>query len=199
MNDDARRKRETAIFRAAYDLLALHGYAGTSMLRVAKAARASNETLYRWYGDKDGLFKAMVRANAAETRRILGEALTRQDDPWATLEDAAPVFLRMILGDDAVLLNRVAAADPSGTLGAGISAGGRSEIMPLLNQTMQCICAGTACDPGDAADWFLGLLVGDLQTRRIIAACPALSEPEIRARCGKALTVLHRLIHSPQP
>ena len=62
VDDEARQRREAAIHAAAYALLAEHGYGGTSMLRVARAARASNETLYRWYGGKDGLFTAMVRA-----------------------------------------------------------------------------------------------------------------------------------------
>lgn len=199
MDDEARQKRQVEIYEAAYDLLAQHGYGGTSMLRIAKAAKASNETLYRWYGDKDGLFKEMVRANAAETRRMLSEALDRQDDPWTTLEGVAPVFLRMILGERAVLLNRAAAADASGVLGATISAGGRNEIMPLLGQMMQHICDGRDCDPKDATDWFFSLLIGDLQIKRIINECPALSEQEIRSRCSRTLSVFQRLIDRPEP
>ena len=194
MDDNAKRKREAEIYSAAYGLLARHGYGGASMLRIAKAAKASNETLYRWYGDKDGLFKAMVRDNAAETRRILSESLGCQGDPWASLEGLAPVFLRMILGEKAILLNRAAAADPSGALGAAISAGGRNEVMPLLNQLMQRICAGTTCEPDDAADWFVTLLVGDLQIKRVISDRDAPSEQEIEKRCSKTLMVLRRLI-----
>lgn len=194
MDEKARRKREAEIYRAAYDLLAQHGYGGASMLRIAKAAKASNETLYRWYGDKDGLFKAMVRDNAAETRRMLIQALDSGNDPWTTLENVAPIFLRMILGEQAILLNRAAAADPSGALGATISAGGRNEIMPLLDQLMQRICGSTACDPREAADWFISLLVGDLQIKRIINERPVLSEQEIGNRCAKTLSTLRRLI-----
>ena len=47
MRDEKRRERHEAIAAAAYEALAEHGYGGASMLRVAKAARASNETLYR--------------------------------------------------------------------------------------------------------------------------------------------------------
>lgn len=198
MDDDTRRKRENEIFRIAYDLLAKHGYGGTSMLRIAKAAKASNETLYRWYGDKDGLFKAMVRDNAAETRRILSEALSGSDDPWGTLRSVAPVFLAMILGEKAVLLNRAAAADPSGALGAAISGGGRNEVMPLLSELMQRVCSGTGCDPKEATDWFLGLLVGDLQIRRVISERDILSKQEIETRCGASLAAFRRLLGNRQ-
>ncbi|WP_346895466.1 TetR/AcrR family transcriptional regulator [uncultured Roseibium sp.] len=194
MNEDEKQERHSAISRAAYALLAEHGYAGASMLRIARAAKASNETLYRWYGNKDGLFRAMVEDNAAETRRLLGEALKGQDDPRAALERVAPVFLAMLLGDKAVLLNRAAAADPTGKLGAAISAGGRGQVMPLLDQLMQRICADTGIPSSEASGWFLGLLIGDLQVRRIIHDCPAPSPEEIECRCKKALQAFDRLI-----
>lgn len=194
MDEDARQRREAAIHAAAYRLLAAHGYGGTSMLRVARAAQASNETLYRWYGDKDGLFTAMVRENAAETRRLLEEAVGEAGDPWETLAAVAPVFLRMILGDRAVLLNRAAAADPGGALGAALSTGGRNEVMPLLTQLTRRLCEGTGCDPEEVTGWFLGLLIGDLQVRRIIHDCPVPSEQMIAERCARGLATLRRMI-----
>ena len=198
MDDGTRRKREVEIYEAAYELLSQNGYGGASMLRIAKAAKASNETLYRWYGDKDGLFKAMVRDNAAETRRMLDEALSSRNDPWATLESLAPVFLRMILGEKAILLNRAAAADPSGALGAAISGGGRNEVMPLLDELMRRLCLDTGSNPKDATDWFLSLLVGDLQIRRVIHERSALSERDIDNRCKAGLAAFRRLLGSSQ-
>ncbi len=194
MTDNSRQQRETEIYAAAYALLAQHGYGGTSMLRVAKAAKASNETLYRWYGDKDGLFTAMVRANAAETHALLAAALEENAEPWSALGAVAPVFMRMILGDQAVLLNRAAAADPGGALGAAISAGGRASIMPLMAQLVQRICAGSTVDAAEASEWFLAHLIGDLQVRRIIHDCNAPTGPEIAARSARALALLRRLI-----
>lgn len=198
MDDGTRRKREVEIYEAAYELLSQNGYGGASMLRIAKAAKASNETLYRWYGDKDGLFKAMVRENAAETRRLLDEALSSRTDPWTTLESIAPVFLRMILGEKAILLNRAAAADPSGALGAAISGGGRNEVMPLLDELMRRLCLDTGSNPKDATDWFLSLLVGDLQIRRVIHERSALSERDIDNRCKAGLAAFRRLLGSSQ-
>ena len=61
MRSEKKQARHEAITKAAYAQLAKNGYDGTSMLSIAKAAKASNETLYRWYGDKQGLFAAMVR------------------------------------------------------------------------------------------------------------------------------------------
>ena len=194
MRDEGRQKRHEEIAAAAYRLLASHGYGGTTMLRVAKAARASNETLYRWYGDKDGLFLEMVRDNAAATQTLLREALARDDPPAQILAQFAPVLLRMLLGERAILLNRAAAADPTGRLGAAISAGGRDTIQPLLARVMEGLCKGSGTDPAQAAQWFLALLIGDQQIRRVIGELPPPDAEQIAGRCQLALLGVFRLI-----
>lgn len=64
-------ERRRRIEAAAYDVLAEVGYRSASILAVARRARASNETLYQWYGNKQGLFLALVEANAANIRALL--------------------------------------------------------------------------------------------------------------------------------
>lgn len=200
MDEETRQRRETAIFEAAYVLLAEHGYGGTSMLRVARAAKASNETLYRWYGDKDGLFSAMVRDNAARTRQMLEAALEGGGGAWETLDAVAPVFLAMLLGDRAILLNRAAAADASGALGAALVAGGREAVMPLLVRLMLRLPGSSTEGVARlAAEQFLGLLVGDLQIRRVIGQLPAPSDDEITERCRRAIEALRILLESGAP
>ena len=194
MRDEARTKRAEEIEAAAYRLLEERGYDGLSMQAVAKAAKASNETLYRWYGDKDGLFLAMVRDNAAAIRDQLERALASDAPPLEALSQLGPVFLRMLLGERAILLNRAAAADPSGQLGAAISSGGRGEIQPLLARVMAGLCRDTGHDPAQAVEEYLGLLIGDQQIRRVIGEVPVPSEAEIARRSSHALTALVRLI-----
>jgi AcrR family transcriptional regulator len=81
MREENRNERRDAIEAAAYELLATKGYLGTSMLAVARKAKASNETLYRWYGDKQGLFRSMVERNAEAVRRSLEAALAAEGLP----------------------------------------------------------------------------------------------------------------------
>ncbi len=75
MRKSARAERARQIEETAYALLDQHGLEGLSIQALAKAARASNETLYRWYGDKTGLFKALVVRNAEEVRTLLEQGL----------------------------------------------------------------------------------------------------------------------------
>lgn len=193
MREETRKQRHEAIAAAAYALLAQKGYDGASMLSIAKAAKASNETLYRWYGDKQGLFTALVRENAAETEALLTQAIEEAAAPMDALAQVAPVFLTMLLGDRAILLNRAAAAEPTGQLGAALSAGGRDVVQPLF---MRLIGAATQTQDAQAAQltgWFLGLLIGDLQIKRVIGVQGPLTPDEIAQRAAVALKAFHRL------
>ncbi|WP_411892626.1 hypothetical protein [Yoonia sp. SDW83-1] len=58
-------------------------------------------------------------------RQALEHHLNMQDDPIKTLRHIGPILLDLLLGARAVTLNRAAAADLSGELGAFISQQGR--------------------------------------------------------------------------
>jgi len=193
VKEEKRKTRHAAISVAAYHLLETKGYNGASMLSIAKAAHASNETLYLWYGDKKGLFEQLVKDNAAETKQMLETALLGQDDALETLTVVAVVFLTMLLGDKAILLNRAAAADPSGELGAVISVGGRDAVQPLFETLMQRLAQGHEASAKQLTGWFLGALIGDLQIRRIIGVEKAPCETEIKKRVTTALSALSKL------
>lgn len=194
-DDDGRSGREASIFEAAYGLVAERGYAATSMLAIAKAARASNETLYRWYGDKRGLFARMVEENARATRARLEAALAPGGDPLECLREAAPILLAMLLGERAISLNRAAAADETGELGRALAANGREAVVPLLGVLLAgAMEAGMirAPSPQQAAEWYVALLVGDLQVRRVNRVLAEPSADEIAARTDAAFPAFLR-------
>ncbi|MCV0396176.1 MAG: TetR/AcrR family transcriptional regulator [Rhizobiaceae bacterium] len=196
MRDDMKAARQERIEEAAYRLVRSRGYSGVSMLAIAREARASNETLYRWYGDKRGLFKAMVETNARRTPAALDRAISEGADPLTTLSEVGPVLLAMLLGERAVLLNRAAAADETGELGETIAAGGREAVFPMIEALMgKGMEAGTLAAPsaGAAAEWFLALLIGDQQIRRVIGAMPEPSPADIETRAAAAMTAFRRL------
>ncbi|MGC1495361.1 MAG: TetR/AcrR family transcriptional regulator [Sulfitobacter sp.] len=190
MRSEKRDARMREIETAAYAVMAQHGYDGTSMLAVAKVAKASNETMYRWYGDKVGLFESMVQANAAEVQTSLAAMVATASPPLETLRRIAPVLLTMLLGDRAIALNTAAASDPSGTLGKAIAKGGRDTVLPLLEKLMtDSINDGSLVPPrhGDIAALFMHLLVGDQQIRRVIGTMAA---PSVRAIEMQASTAM---------
>jgi AcrR family transcriptional regulator len=187
-NKDARMAEIEA---TAYNLLAQQGYENISMLKIAKAAKASNETLYNWYGDKKGLFAAMIRKNASQTADEIEAALARSDDAEPALRVAAQTLLTMLTSDNAIALNRAAAGDPTGELGEVLNKEGRQSVapkfLPLLTQL------STTSTAERALYVFLSVLIGDWQIRRVIGVMSQPTAAEITARVEMALSTLKQL------
>lgn len=190
MRDDKKQERHAQIATAAYELLATKGYAGSSMLAVAKRAKASNETLYRWYGSKSGLFSALIEDNARITRDLLSDHATRNADPRSTLDALGPALYALLTSERAIALNRAAAADPTGELGLAIGKAGRDTVGPMIGDLMV-----RAKDAGlitfdtiqQAVRAYLDILVGDHQIRRAIGTLSPPSSDEIKLRANMAL------------
>ncbi|MBO6638680.1 MAG: TetR/AcrR family transcriptional regulator [Roseitalea sp.] len=198
MGDYADRRR-TAIEDAAFALLIEKGYKATSMLEVARRAGASNETLYKWYGNKQGLFAALVEANARTVAELLRARLGSADaDPLETLVAVGPLLLDLVTGERAIALNRAAVGDvhDTATLGKALAASGRETVVPLLADLL-----GRARDTGSlafdaprpVAETYVALLIGDVQIRRATGAIGPLTDDEIRARSERAVSLLCRL------
>ena len=178
MRDENRRKRQQMIFAATYRLLAEKGYKGTSMLAVAKVAGASNETMYNWFGNKQGLLAAMIKDNAAGARNVILDgfpsgAVINIEELARVLEDFGDSLLQMLTGERAVALNRAAAADVSegNALGPLLAENGRETVVQLLLQFFeQAIVAGLFQnhDSREMTEIYLALLLGDVQIRRVI-------------------------------
>lgn len=191
MREEKRAAKRAMIAEAAYALIEERGYAGTSMLAVAKAAKASNETLYNWYGDKQGLFRALVEANADEVAEALA-LIDEEQPPLATLKEVGAQLLLMLLGERAVALNRAAAADPTGELGQALAQGGRARVAPLISRLLaqagdSDMLSGA---PQDLAETYFTLLIGDAQIRRVTHVTTSPSQAECASRASRAVAQL---------
>lgn len=191
MRQETQAARRKEIQQAALALLVQNGYAATTMASVAKSAGASLQTLYRWYGDKPGLFRAMVHANIEDLRDALVMSGDVSDNPLATLRKFGARLIAVLASEEVVALNRAAAADPSGDLGRIIGEAGRGSIAPQLTdlfaRTMQ------SDDPALMTEIYLGLLLGDLQIRRVIGRTPPPDAAEAQQRSDRAFEMLYRL------
>ena len=184
MTPDARKQREAQITDAAYAVMEEKGFAGLSMLAVAKRAKASNETLYRWYGDKTGLFRALITGNAARVSETLDVVLMRGGEADQVLDEVGRALLDMLLSPRAIALNRAAASDASNTLGAALAEAGRGSVMPRLVQLFSRLKARgrITTSAAEAAALWVDLLVGDWQLRCVTGAMDA---PDAEARATR--------------
>jgi len=195
MGDYAGRRR-AAIEEAAFAVLLEKGYKAASILEIARRAGASNETLYKWYGNKQGLFAALVEANARTVAELLRARLQGEAaDPIETLRDVGPLLLELVTGERAVALNRAAVGDvhDTATLGPALARAGRETVVPLIGSILEKARRAGAIDHGDdepVAETYIALLIGDLQIRRALGVLAPLSEAEIVARAERAVTLL---------
>lgn len=103
LNERSRSMDKAAqILQGALQEFLLHGYAGTSMDKVATTAGVSKPTVYSYFQDKEGLFRALVDHIAQQRFQILShlDALeVGQGDPKATLRQLMRAELPRILND----------------------------------------------------------------------------------------------------
>ncbi|GLK76091.1 TetR family transcriptional regulator [Methylopila jiangsuensis] len=163
--------RRGAVLDAVLALLVERGAAALTMAAVARRASCSKETLYKWFGDRDGLLSATVRWQAS---RVRAGAYDRQrldaGSLRESLEGFAADWLNVIASETSVALNRVAIGQ-AGTLGGAVLANGRfaigERLKPLL---LDARSAGLIAfdDAEDAFRAFFGLVVRDVQIRRLL-------------------------------
>lgn len=105
-------KREQ-ILQGAMQVFLHHGYAGTSMDRVATAASVSKQTIYSYFQDKEGLFTALIeQVTIHRLQHELGsESLC--GEPNVLLHQLAEVFLCKMGDQDYLNLLRLIVAESS--------------------------------------------------------------------------------------
>lgn len=94
-------KTEAILTGAMKEFLA-HGYAATSMDRVAKAAGVSKATVYSHFGDKEGLFNVLIQDLAKEkfkTAMLLQEPEFTKKEPKIVLKQLANQILENAVED----------------------------------------------------------------------------------------------------
>lgn len=206
MRQSDRGAREQEIEAAAYRLMEERAFARVGMQAIARAAHASNETLYRWYGDKTGLYRALILRNTAQLGDALEAARAHGGRGCALLGVVGPVLLNMLLGERSVALYRAASADESRVLGLALRELGRDSGTPRIARIMAEAQAdgefasqrdGAGVTPDELTEIWVALLIGDLQARRMIGAIAPLSPDQIARRSEMALDCLRRLYPPP--
>ncbi|WP_319410228.1 TetR/AcrR family transcriptional regulator [uncultured Cohaesibacter sp.] len=195
MKEDTKEQRRQEIINAAYAVLNERGYGGTSMLSVAKKAKASNETLYNWFGNKNGLFSVLVEENAKKAVSVLRDNVDVKGHLAEQLEEFGSILLMSILDDRAIALNRAAASDPTEELGQAISVHGREAIRPLLQKLLveNDYPCGAFESIDEAVQTYLALLVSDRQIRRVVGSLPKPDAAECKKTAKEASEKFLRL------
>ena len=182
-----REARKAAVLDATLAELVEKGYDAVTMLGVASRAGTSKESLYTWFGNRDGLFAALIERNADQSAERVQAALDGDGDPVETLTGYCIGLLNLLSSDVSIALNR--AAMPSPDLAALLLAGGRRRIGPLVEQYLEKLDSTTEhsiSDPPAAFMLLYGLAVQDVQIRVLLGELPP-DQAEIRQRATDAV------------
>lgn len=170
--------REEEILHAAFEEFTEKGFHGATMLAVAGRARASKATLYGRFGNKEGLFQALLawgcRQMLVDLRSIV-EDETR--DPRDALADCAVMLLVSMSSPGALALLRIAIAEGTrqpevGRIFASLT---RDPIVALMRQLIERMLRAeviAAEEPAEFGRSFIGMLRGDLFYQALLGTVP---------------------------
>jgi AcrR family transcriptional regulator len=197
--------RQQAVLDAVLGLMVEDGEQLT-MDAVARRASCSKETLYKWFGDRDGLLTATVRWQASrvhagnDSAQVLDGATLRE-----RLQDFAVTWLEVITGPTSVALNRIAiahAGSRKSNLGGIVLANGRFAIGERVKPVLEAGRAAgllTFADSEAAFRTFFGLVGRDIQIRLLLGETLDFDGAEIRRDAGRAVEQFLALYGQAKP
>ncbi|MDG4880008.1 TetR/AcrR family transcriptional regulator [Mesorhizobium sp. WSM4884] len=199
-NSEALTERQQAVLETALRLLVEEGDKLT-MTAVARRANCSKETLYKWFGDRDGLLTATVQWQASKVRVApVDRKGLDLASLTASLERFASDWLRVISSDTSIALNRVAvghAGSGKDDLGAIVLQNGRIALARRLKPVLEAGREAGLLDFDDAETafrTFFGLVARDVQIRLLLGDRLQLTETAIgddAARATRQFLALH--------
>ncbi|MFD8573631.1 TetR/AcrR family transcriptional regulator [Streptomyces sp. NPDC059639] len=166
--------KRQAILDAAFAVFARRGYAQACVQEIAEEAGVAKPTVYNHLGDKENLFRHAMAAAAdlvmAENLAVVERLRAPGDDLRAALEDTGHRLLKVCCGQRAGALRALTYAQLTtfpdlAEVVQGRTSGRLGEA--LADRFARLALAGRLRteDPARAAEQFLALLTGPMETR----------------------------------
>ncbi|MCB1386761.1 MAG: TetR/AcrR family transcriptional regulator [Nitratireductor sp.] len=192
-------ERQREVLSAVLDLMVEEGD-GFSMAAVCRRASCSKETLYNWFGDRDGLLTATVQWQASKVRLPgLDAAGVTAERFRAALTDFAISWLEVITGDVSAALNRLAvshAGSGKSRLGQIVLENGplamRQRLKPIFEIGERAGLIAYETLEAAIRDFF-GLVVADWQIRKLLGEAARPSAKGIEDTARRAVAQFLRL------
>lgn len=195
---DGIKDRRDEILAAAYELFTERGFAGTTMLAVAQRAKASKETLYAWFANKDGLYRALIDRRMEHMASLSAEAAQGLPDaPRAAFLQTACNILSMLCMPSTIAVIRIAMTESARTpdLGRSFVEAGVAGVRDIAAGGLaQCRAAGLIAyadsEQAELAEMFIGLLCGEWRSLLIMGQMPPPGPEAVKARAERAVAIM---------
>ena len=182
-----RAERQQQILDVALQEMIERGYEKVTMLGIARRAGASKETLYSWFGNREGLFEALIQGGADATAARVSAAIDGGGDPRETLTAFAGGLLTLLTSQQSVALNRAAMSSPQ--LAEVLLASGRNRVGPIVERYLARLADDGFIeidDPAEAFGLLYGLIIQDTQIQVLLGQQPP-SVAEVETRASRAV------------
>lgn len=189
----AQSERAKRLLACAETLFLTHGYHATSLQMLIEKAGGSRRNIYAEFGNKEGLFIAVVQHKITEVSQILADTGII-NEPRASLIKVCFTFLNKLLEPDMVtlfklLINTVQDIPDIGDMmyQHALVEGpkGLSHYLQQLNE----IGAIKVNDPHHASQLLLGMVKGHLHTHALLDPCYKPSKQQITLQVEQAVDV----------
>jgi TetR/AcrR family transcriptional regulator, mexJK operon transcriptional repressor len=175
-------RRRAAMLEAATAVFLERGYEGATLGEVIARSGGSRATLYGQFGDKAGLFGAIIAAFCERIVAPVGQEIEGPAEP--ALLAVGRGFMQAMMAPESLGLYRIVIAE--GTrfpelAEAVFSAGPKAAADGLTRYLAQKVRSRELGldDPGAAARHFLEMVKGDLHFRALLGLAPAPSAADV--------------------
>lgn len=188
----ARRRR---LLEAAIRLFAEKGFEATTLTDLVNEAGGSRSSLYEYFGDKEGLLRAVT---VEHCDRLLADLAALRPDPSMTPEVALRRmglrFVEGLMDEEAMAVLRIliAEGDKFPEMGEFVLRRGPDSVVERTAEYLLDLAdAGKLRidHPEDAARAFIGLLIGDILLRRLISPASRMSGEDIEKHVERSVHI----------
>lgn len=186
--------RQNAVLSVALQMLVEGGDKALTTAGLAKAANCSKESLYKWFGDRNGILAAIVTFQASKVRAVDERATPSTPEAFeAALKAFAEDLLSVLLSGTSLALNRLSIGAVRGDeagLGAVLVDKGKRRIEDrathlLAHGKRQRFIAFD--DASQAYSTLYGLIIGDAHIRALLGDNPKITPGQQAAQAAKAV------------
>jgi len=187
-------RRRGKLLEAARRVFLERGFEGATLDAVIARAGGSRATLYEQFGDKEGLFAAIIAEVCDDIQAPIAGGIGSDRDPGTALQAFALRFLMRLMEPESLALYRLVVAESRRfpKLGAQVFAAGPERAARSLADYLRAETkAGRLVvrDADAAVRIFLEMIKGDLHTRALFGAGKPPSKREIEATVTLAVRI----------
>ncbi|MBA4203940.1 TetR/AcrR family transcriptional regulator [Pannonibacter phragmitetus] len=191
--------RQQAVLECALKLLVDGGEKALTTAGLARSANCSKESLYKWFGDRDGLLAAVVAYQASKVHFASEAAATDATTFKAHLTGFVRELLEVLSGETSLALNRLAIGQSNrddSRLGRLLLLKGKYTISARARSLLE---AGRFRgfvkfdDAEEAYQVLYGLALRDQHIRQMLGDTPRPRERDIEAQAALAVDRFYRL------